>query len=327
MECCAAVSVYYLSSGRLGVPLLDALASDPRVRLLGVGTQPDRPCGRSRRPEPTPVAAHAAASGIVADRHPSVNRDAFLEHLRGLQPDVVVVAAFGQILKPALLELPRLGCLNVHASLLPRHRGASPVSAAILAGDRQSGITFMQMDAGLDTGPIWRQVAVDIRPDETTEQLEARLSQAAAGALVPCILDVARGALVPQPQPAAGVTYAAKLAKEDGLIDWSRGAADLERHVRAMTPWPGAYTTIPGPGGLRRLQILAAAVASAPHSGRPGDVLQADPGAWIIACGEGGLRVLRVKAEARSEMAAETFLRGHRLQPGTRLGTMTEDEG
>jgi methionyl-tRNA formyltransferase len=327
MECGAAVSVYYLSSGRLGVPLLDALLADPRVRLLGVGTQPDRPCGRSRRLEPTPVGAHAAARGSAADRLASVNDADFLERLRALRPDVVVVAAFGQILKPALLSLPRLGCLNVHASLLPRHRGASPVSAAILAGEVQTGITFMQMDAGLDTGPIWRQLAVDIRPDDTTEHLEARLSQLAAGALVPCILDVARGAVTPQAQPAAGATYAPKLSKEDGRIDWSRDAAAIERQVRAMIPWPGAYTTVPQPAGLYRLQVLAATVTAAAPSSRPGEVLQADPAAWIVACGEGGLCVRHVKAEGRSEMAAATFLRGHRVPPGMRLGTTTEGEG
>lgn len=327
MACCAAVSVYYLASGRLGVPLLDALVADPRVTLLGVGTQPDRPCGRSRRLEPTAVAAQAAVHGRVADRLASVNDDAFLERLRALQPDVVVVAAFGQILKPALLNLPRLGCLNIHASLLPRHRGASPVSAAILAGDLQSGISFMQMDAGLDTGPLWRQLALDIRPDETMERLEARLGELAAGALVPCILDVAAGALTLQPQPAVGVTYAPKLAKEDGRIDWSRGATQIERQVRAMIPWPGAYTVLAGPSGPRRLQILAAEVAAVSHSGLPGDVLQADADAWTIACGEAGLRLLRVRAEGRSEMAAATFLRGQRLPPGARLGITMEAEG
>ncbi len=326
MECGAAVSAYFLSSGRLGVPLFDALVSDGRVRLLGVGTQPDRPCGRQRRLEPTPVAAHAATRGCVADRLPSVNDDGFLVRLRALRPDVVVVAAFGQILRPSLLGLPRCGCLNVHASLLPRHRGASPVSAAILAGDQQSGITFMQMDAGLDTGPIWRTLALDTRPDETAEQLEARLSQVAAGALVTCMVDVARGALVPQPQPAAGATYAPKLSKEHGLIDWSRGAAEIERQVRAMIPWPGAYTMIPGAHGPRRLQILSAAVAAVPQSGQPGEVLQADPAAWIVACGQGCLHVLSVRAEGRSNLPAETFLRGHRVPPGTRLGPTTEGE-
>lgn len=310
------------------MPLLDALLSDSRVRLLGVGTQPDRPCGRSRRLEPTAVAAQATARGLVADRLASVNDAAFLDRLRALQPDVVVVAAFGQILRPALLALPRRGCLNVHASLLPRHRGASPVSAAILADDRQSGITFMRMDAGLDTGAIWRQLSESVRPDDTTETLEARLSQLAARALVPCLVEVAAEALVPQPQPAAGVTYAPKLSKEDGRIDWARGAAHIERQVRAMIPWPGAYTVFPGPTGPRRLQVLAADVAAAPHSGRPGDILETDPATLIVACGEASLRLLRVKAEGRSEMAAATFRRGQRLPPGTRLGiTMMEAEG
>jgi methionyl-tRNA formyltransferase len=325
-SCCAAVSVYYLSSGRLGVPLLDALTGDPRLRFLGLGTQPDRPCGRARRLEPTPVAAHAATRGIAADRLPSVNAPSFLERWQAQPPDLVVVAAFGQILKPALLGLPRLGCLNVHASLLPRHRGASPVSAALLAGDQQTGITFMRMDAGLDTGPIWRQVPVAIGPDETADHLETRLAVVAAAALVPCILDIVNGNLTPQAQPAAGATYAPKLRKEDGQIDWARNAAEIERRIRAMAPWPGAYTALTGTTGARRLQILAAAVADASCAAQPGEVVQADPAAWIVACGEGALRLLRVKAEGGSEMAAATFLRGHRIPPGTRLGTGTQAE-
>lgn len=327
MECTQPVSVYYLASGKLGVPLLDVLAADARVRLLGVGTQPDRPRGRHRHLEATAVGARAEALGIAAERAPSVNEDGFLARLRQRAPDLVVVASFGQILKPALLSLPRYGCLNVHASLLPRHRGASPISAAILAGDHHTGITFMRMDAGLDTGPIYRQLRLDIAATDTTGSLEPRLAQMAAEGLVDCIVAVARGQLTAVPQPGDGATYAPRLAKEDGLIDWSLSACQVECLVRAMVPWPCAFTTLPSPQGSRRLQILAAAVDSGPaHSGVPGGVLQADAAAWTVACGAGALRLLRVRAEGKGEVGAAEFLRGHRVEVGVRLGAGTGQE-
>ncbi len=327
MACAEPVSVYYLASGRLGVPLLDALLADRRVRLLGVGTQPDRPSGRHRRPEPTPVGTHADALGCPADRVVSVNDDAFLNRLRACQPDLVVVAAFGQILKPALLALPVAGCLNVHASLLPRHRGAAPVSAAILAGDRTTGISFMRMDAGLDTGPVYRAVSTEITATETAGQLEVRLAQLAAAALVSCVWDVVRGGLTAVPQSRDGVTYAARLTKEDGLIDWSLSAAHIARQVRAMAPWPGAYTLLPVPGGRCRLQLLGVvARQESLRSARPGDVLQADPSAWVIACGEGHLCLTHVKAAGGAAMDTASFLRGHRVAVGTCLGTPEPEE-
>jgi methionyl-tRNA formyltransferase len=327
MECTQPVAVYYLASGKLGVPLLDALAGDGRVRLLGVGTQPDRPRGRQLRLEPTAVAAHADRLGIRADRVPSVNQEGFLSHVSELRPELLVVASFGQILKPALLSLPPCGCLNIHASLLPRHRGASPVSAAILAGDRRTGITFMRMDAGLDTGPIYRQAATDIGAEDDAESVEARLASLAAAGLVDCIVAVARQALMPSPQPAEGVTYAPRLAKEDGLVNWSTSARQIERQVRALRPWPCAFTVLPGARGNRRLQILAAAVDCAPApAARPGDVVCADGKAWTVACGEGSLRLLRVRAEGKHEMSAADFLRGSRIPAGTRLGTTSGQE-
>lgn len=320
MECIQPIPVYYLASGRLGVPLLDVLAADRRVRLAGVGTQPDRPRGRRLEPEPTPVGMRAAQIGIPAERVPSVNDEAFLERLRRLSPEVVVVASFGQIFRTPLLALPRRGCLNVHASLLPRHRGASPISAAILAGDERTGITFMRVDAGLDTGPIFRQFPLPIAPDDTAESLETRLGTLAAETLVDCLVAVAAD-LVPTPQPAQGATYAPRLTKEDGLVDWARPARHIERQVRAMIPWPIAYTTLPAALGSRRLQILAAAVEPSPAPpAPPGEVLRAEADALLVACGEGCLRLLRVRAEGRNALGAADFLRGCRLQAGSRLG-------
>jgi len=327
MECTQPVSVYYLASGKLGVPLLDVLAADPRVTLLGVGTQPDRPCGRHRRLEPTAVGAHADRLGIAAERVPSVNDEGFLSHLRQSAPGLVVVASFGQILRPALLSLPRLGCLNVHASLLPRHRGASPISAAILAGDRHTGISFMRMDAGLDTGPVYRQLRLEIADADTAGSLEARLARLAAEGLPDCIVSVARGELTAAAQPGDTATYAPRLTKEDGLIDWSFSARQIECQVRALVPWPCAFTTFPVPHGSRRLQVLAAAVDPGPvHSGAPGGVLRADASAWTVACGAGALQLLRVRAEGKTEVSAAEFLRGHRVLAGVRLGAGPDQE-
>lgn len=310
------------------MPLLEALAGDARIRLLGVGTQPDRPSGRNRKLEATPVGAHADRLGRPADRVTSVNDDAFLNRLRELRPDVVVVAAFGQILKPALLALPACGCFNVHASLLPRHRGAAPVSAAILAGDRVTGVSFMRMDAGLDTGPVYRTLTTEIGPTETTEQLEARLAELAAAGLVPCLWDVVHGGLTAVAQPKDGVTYAARLSKEDGAIDWSLSAAHIGRLVRAMVPWPCAHTLLPTPSGPRRLQVLEAVVHQGQaHAGQPGDVLQADAAGCVVACGDGRLRLVRVKVEGKAAMDVGSFLRGHRVSVGTRLGSLAENEG
>lgn len=322
------VSVYYLASGRLGVPLLDALAGDARIRLVGVGTQPDRLGGRHRRPIATPIGAHAERLGRTADRVPSVNADAFLSRLSAIAPEVVVVASFGQILKPALLALPACGCFNVHASLLPRHRGAAPVSAAILAGDARTGISFMRMDAGLDTGPVYRTLSTPIGPAETTGELEERLAHLAAGGLVDCLWDVARGGLAAVPQPREGVTYAARLVKEDGRLDWSLSALQLSRQVRAMAPWPGTFTEMLTGGRRLRLQVLSVAVqAGVLHRGQPGEVLQADGDGWVIACGEGALRLTQVRAEGRAAMDADAFLRGHRVPVGTRLGVPEHEEG
>jgi methionyl-tRNA formyltransferase len=307
-----------MGSGSIGLPVLTGLARSQAIRLLGVATQPDRPAGRHGQLHPTPVGALARSQGWAVETPQSVNAPEFLAHLRHLQPHLVVVVAFGQILKADLLALPAFGCLNVHASLLPRHRGAAPVSAAILAGDRETGVSFMKMDRGLDTGPVYRRFPVSLRGDETTGSLEARLAELAAAGIVACVEGVCRGREQPVPQPAVGVTHAAKLTKRDGELDWSLSAVEIERRVRAFIPWPRVCFRLPQAQSGRRIQITAAAVVAA-ADGAAGQVLQADADGWVVACGHASLRLIRLVPEGRREMTAAEFLRGCRVPVGLHL--------
>jgi len=314
------VRVYYLASGALGIPSLEKMAASASVVLCGVATQPERPAGRRRQLQATPVGARAGELGIPCRTVPQVNDPAFLDELAALRPDVVVVASFGQLLRQRLIDLAPWGCLNLHASLLPRHRGASPIQAAILAGDDATGISFMRIDAGLDTGPVYRQVATPIAPAESAGELEARLARLAADHLEEVLRDIAGGGLAAVPQPGEGVTIARKIAKGAGRIDWARPADEIARQVRAFNPWPRSDTSIPAGGGARRLQIMAAEAVERRCAAAPGTVLAAGRQDWLVACGQGSLRILRVVPEGKPEMAAADFLRGARLEPGTVLG-------
>lgn len=309
------IRVYFLGSGRLAVPVLEALTGAPRVVLLGVGTQPDRAAGRRRIVQATRVGRRAVELGLPADKPESINTDGFLGHLEVLRPEIIVVAAFGQILRAGVLGLPDHGCLNVHASLLPRHRGASPASAAILAGDRETGISFMRMDAGLDTGPVYRQRVVTLTGDERAGALEAELGRLAAEGIVDCLVDVCRGNLQPEPQDDLKATHAPKLKAADGAIDWRLSATTIERMTRAFDPWPRAHFFVSHGARQRRIQITAASVVL-DGSGDPGEVLQADDGGWVIACGADALRLDAVIPEGKREMTGPEFLRGAHLNQG-----------
>lgn len=329
------IRVYFLGSSGLGVPALERLAQCPGICLVGVGTQPDRPMGRRQHLTPTPIGEAAAALGLPPDKPLRARDAAFLARLRDLDLDLVVVIAYGQLLPGDLLVIPRHGCLNAHASLLPRHRGASPIQAAILAGDPESGLSFMRLDPGLDTGPVYRAVPVPLAPDETALTLQVRLAQLTARELPDCIRAVCREGLVPRPQPDAGVTLARKISKEQGQLDWTREAVCLERQVRAFQPWPGSWFLLPTMRGPRRVVVTAAAVAPVPPAQAiPGLVCRADEQGFDIACGRDGLRLVRVTPEGRHDMTAGAFLRGCPVAPGTRLhspatfsGTRPEPKG
>lgn len=312
------VRVYYLSSGNLGISILDSLQNDPAVELVGIGSQPDRPVGRKHVLTPTAFARHALELGYQVDRIQSVNAPEFLEKLRSLGIEILLVVAFGQLLKRDLLALPPYGCLNVHASLLPTYRGACPINAAILNGDAETGVTFMRMDAGLDTGPIYESVSLAIDATETTEQLEARLGRLAAEHIGGVLWKIAREGLEPTPQPPALTPNVRKISKEDGAIPWTCSAQRIYNMVRAYQPWPRAYTCVPVQGELRRIQITQATY-SALANGTPGQVMPTDGKTLAIACGSGTLFIHRLIPDGKKEMSAADFMRGNPVMPGSIL--------
>ena len=302
----------YMGTPEFAVPALGALVAAGH-EIAAVYTQPPRPAGRGQREQRSPVHELALARGLSVRTPTTLKTEAAQREFAELRPDAAIVAAYGLILPRPVLAAPRLGCFNIHASLLPRWRGAAPIQRALLAGDAETGITIMQMDEGLDTGAMVRRAATPIGPDDTAETLHDRLARIGAAEIVAALRDVEAGTAVPHPQPAAGVTYAAKLTREDGRLDWSRPAAELGRQVRAFDPWPGAWFE----HGGERIKVLAARpVAGA--SGAPGTVLDAAP---IVACGDGGLQLLRLQRPGKGPLDAGAFLRGFALPPGTQLGT------
>lgn len=305
--------IVFCGTGEIGAPALRALLDSKKHTVISVITQPDKPAGRDLKPRMSAIKHIALDHGLPVQQPEKLRSASALDDLRALTPDLMVVAAYGQILPKSVLETPRLGCLNLHASLLPRHRGASPIHAAILAGDRETGITVMSMDEGLDTGDILLTKPVTIGPDETTGQLHDRLAEVAA----PCLLealDLLEAGIAPRiPQDNALATYAAKLKKTDGLLDWHQPAEKLAIRIRAMSPWPGAYTHLSG----QTLKIHSARTDSA--SGQPGEILSAEPGVLQVGCGSGSLILQTVQLEGRKRLTAAEFLRGHPLAPGTRL--------
>jgi methionyl-tRNA formyltransferase len=319
-----AACVVFMGTPEFALPILKVLIEDYSV--VGVVTQPDRPAGRGRQVQPSPVHTLAAQHGLPVLLPTSLRGQAARDALRAWEPDVIVVAAFGQILPEAVLNIPPAGCLNVHASLLPRWRGAAPVAAAILAGDETTGVTVMKMDAGLDTGPIIRQAPLSIAPDDTRQSLTARLSQLGAGLLRAALPEWLAGKLAPQPQAGEGVTYAPQLSKAEGRINWQADAAAIARRVRAYYPWPGAFTSWQGnllkilravPSSDDRLQLVhlddRAAVGLLPGT------LVALPEGPAVITGQGLLLLLEVQPAGKRPMAAVDFARGARGWIGNRL--------
>jgi len=294
------------------VPTLDALV-DAGHEVVLVVAQPDRPAGRGNKLRAPPVAERAKALGLPLAQPRAIKRGPFPERYASLEADVSVVIAYGRILTPHLLESPRLGCINVHASLLPRWRGAAPIQHAILAGDEVTGVCTQQMEADLDTGPVFVERRTPIAPDETAETLHDRLSKLAAEAAAATLELLAQDPpATPVPQPDEGVTWAPKIDKADGRIDLSRSAVECDRRVRAMTPWPGGFLPLAdGPLKLRR-------VAPAEGAGEPGTLLSVDP--LVVACGEGALELVTVQAPGRTPVDGRAYANGARLRPGDRLG-------
>lgn len=308
----------FLGSGAFGVPCLLALESSLHDLRLVV-SRPDRPAGRRKLPTPTPVAAAARERGLPLYQPESVNRREARSRLAAEHPDVLVVASFGQILKPALLELPRLGCVNVHGSLLPRHRGAACIAGAIESGDTESGVTIILMDAGLDSGPVLRRERVALEPRETAGSLHDRLAALAPGALLAALEELEAGRARPVPQNEGAATWRRSLTKEEACIAWDLDARQLDRRIRALTPWPGAFTWLPRREGPPMRLLVEQAEVDPELAGAPGEVVRAEGGELSVACGAGGLRLLRVKPAGRASMDAGSFLRGHPLRTGDRM--------
>jgi methionyl-tRNA formyltransferase len=298
----------FMGTAEFAVPSLHALIVAGHD-IAGVYTQPSRPRGRGHRPLPSPVARLADEHGL-AIRTPERLDPTEIAAIRGQDLDAVVVAAYGLILPRALLEASRLGAINVHASLLPRWRGAAPIERAVLAGDAETGITIMRMDEGLDTGPILLQSRLAIGARMTAAELHDLLAARGARLLLDALMGLATGEIAPRPQPAGGATYAKKLRREEGAIDWRNSAAEIDRLVRALNPRLPTWFR----HADQRIKLLDALPAAG--EGEPGTVLDAVP---TIACGAGALRLLRVQREGRAALDATEFLRGYPLPPGTIL--------
>ncbi len=302
----------FMGTPDFAVPsLAELIASGHEV--VAVYSQPPKPKGRGRKLTPSPVHAFAETMGLPVFTPASMKAADAIETFRSLDLDAACVVAYGQILKPEVLEAPRLGCFNLHGSLLPRWRGAAPIQRAIMAGDRQTGVQIMRMSEGLDEGPILLSEVMDIRPDDTAATLSERMAHVGASLWPRALAAIERGGATEMPQ-AGEPTYARKITPAEARIDWTRPAAEIDAHIRGLSPFPGAWFEAPGPQGPTRIKALMSQVARG--AGDPGEVLDA---ALRIACGEGALRLVRVQREGRAAQSPDEMLRGFPLPAGSRL--------
>jgi methionyl-tRNA formyltransferase len=305
--------VLFFGTPDFAVPTLAALVAAGRAPVRVI-TQPARPVGRGRRLQDPPVAAWARERGLEVAQPERVRDPQFLSEVAALAPDVAVVVAFGQIFPRALLDLPRHGCVNLHASLLPRWRGASPIQAAVAAGDAKTGVTTMLMEEGLDTGPILLQEETEIGPGETAEELARRLAGIGGRLMVRTLERLEQGDLEPRPQPAAGVTYAPRLTRDSGRVDWGLAAREIQDRLRAYTPWPGLTAELRG----EPVKIVSAEPLDAAGNGAaPGTVLGLRDGRLAVVCGGGGvLGVGELQRPGKRALPAADFVNGERLRAG-----------
>jgi methionyl-tRNA formyltransferase len=311
--------IVFIGTGEIGVPTLRALQKSEH-ELLGIVTQPDKPAGREQKITAPPVKAEIVGSELPVLQPAKIKDPQAIEQIRALAPDVIVVMAYGQILPGAVLEIPKIACLNLHTSLLPRWRGAAPIQAAIAAGDRETGITVMHMDEGLDTGDILLPRKVDIQVTDTGGSLHDRLAEIAPEALLEALRLLASGTALRVPQDKQLATYAPKLTREAGRINWNEPAVVIERKIRAYNPWPGAFTELDPPSlnvtparssgvaGNQKLKIFSAAIVDL--RGKPGEILRRD-GEFVIATSDGALSLIEIQLEGKRRMSAAEFLRGH----------------
>ena len=308
--------IVFMGTPDFSVPALKALV-EAGHEVAAVVTQPDRPRGRGKELQMTPVKVQALAYGIPVYQPEKVKDPAFVEILRNLQPEVIVVIAFGQILSRDILDLPPYGCINIHASLLPKYRGAAPIQWAVIDGEKETGVTTMMMDVGRDTGDMLEKTVIPLDPKETGGSLFDKLSQAGGPLILSTLEKLKAGTAVRTPQTDEDSTYAKMLTKSLGQIDWSMEAAAIERLIRGLNPWPSAYTFVHG----KTLKIWDADVLKESSDGAaPGQIIRTDPHSLIVAAGEALLSIRELQLEGKKRMDVETFLRGYTIEKGEILG-------
>jgi methionyl-tRNA formyltransferase len=309
------MKIVYMGTPDFAVPPLAALIRDGYT-VTAVVTQPDKPKGRGKTMQPTPVKEEALKHEIPVYQPKKVREPEFMEVLRELAPDLIVVAAFGQIIPKEILDLPKYGCINIHASLLPKYRGAAPIQQAILDGEKESGVTIMRMGTGLDTGDMISKIIVPISDDETGGSLFDKLADAGAGLLLETVPAIINGTAIYEKQPEESPTpYAAMIRKEHGCMDFQESAQVLERLVRGLNPWPSAYTFLNG----KTLKVWKCEVLSNNQGQEPGVIFATDAKGIYVSCGEGALLLTEIQLEGKKRMDAAAFLRGYPVEIGTKL--------
>jgi methionyl-tRNA formyltransferase len=314
----APLRIIFMGTPPLAATVLEALLREKTFGVVAVITQPDQPKGRDLKLQASAVKELALENDLPVLQPERAREPQFIEQVRALTPDLIVVAAYGQILPQALLDVPKFGCLNVHTSLLPKYRGAAPIQWAILNGDSETGVTIMKMDAGLDTGAIVSEERTAITADDTAATLHDRLAQLGGSLLVRIIPGYVSGKILPQPQPVEDASYARKIKKEDAKLDWSQPARVLWNRVRGLTPWPGTFSFLQRSPAPVLLKILRVEVVEQ-GSGSPGEILSANRDGIVVACSEGALRILELQREGGKRLSAQQFLAGCPLVPGERL--------
>ena len=310
------MKIVFMGTPDFAVGTLEAMIQAGH-ELIGVVTQPDKPKGRGKSLMATPVKEVALKHQIPVYQPQKVRETEFTETLRRLAPDVIVVAAFGQIITKEIMEIPRYGCINVHASLLPAYRGAAPIQWAVINGEKESGVTIMQMDEGLDTGDMIDKVVVPLAEDETGGSLFDKLSQAGAGLCVKVLKDLEEGKAVREKQPEESTTaYASMISKKMGEVNWNESAKSIEQLIRGLNPWPSAYTKLQG----KTLKLWQAQVEEQEEEGRPGEILRVEKDAFYVKTGKGLLKIKEVQLEGKKRMDTGAFLRGFHLNTGELLG-------
>lgn len=307
------IRTVFMGTPEFALPTLQGLL-DAGVNLVGVYTQPDRPKGRGKKLAASPVKELALAHQLPVFQPERLRKPEAVEELRRLAPDLIVVVAYGQILPRSVLEIPRFQCINVHASLLPKYRGAAPINKAIVDGESVTGVTTMLMDVGLDTGAMLVKRSTPIGPAETAGEVHDRLALLGREAMEETLQLICAGQLIPQEQDDALSTYAPMMSKEDGLIDWNRSARQIHNQVRGLDPWPGAYSYLNG-----QMLKIACTGMSEEGSGAPGEVLRAEATGVIVACGQGALIIGELQLPGKKRLTAREFLSGYPLPVGTRL--------